>query len=111
MIVHDRPIPESLETAAAREGDVLYLMATVFLPVPLRDLTRGQAEIQVAARTLREVIAELETRFPGIAERLCEGDQLAPTLQVAIGQVMTKSMAAAVEADSEVHFLPAIGGG
>jgi molybdopterin synthase sulfur carrier subunit len=86
-------------------------MARVFLPAALRGLTRGQTEVELAASTVREVIVQLETHFPGIRARLCEGDELASTLQVAVGNVMTRSLAQSVGPDMEVHFIPAIGGG
>ncbi|MCH2115933.1 MAG: MoaD/ThiS family protein [Pirellulales bacterium] len=86
-------------------------MATIFIPAPLQDLTGGLAEVELEAVSLGEVIARLEARFPGIKDRLCDDDQLSPALQASINHVMTRQMRAEVGPDSEVHFLPAIGGG
>ena len=86
-------------------------MVTVFIPAPLRDLTGGLAEVELEAVSLGEVIARLEARFPGIKDRLCDDDQLSPALQASINHVMTRQMRSEVGPDSEVHFLPAIGGG
>ena len=59
-----------------------------------------------------QVINELEARFPGIKERLCDGDELSPSIQVCVGQTLSsRGMGTRIEADNEVHFLPAIGGG
>jgi sulfur-carrier protein len=86
-------------------------MPRVFIPAQLRSLT-GAAQVEVEGATVREVVNSLEARFPGIRERLCQGDQLAPTLQVSIDSVMsTQGLRAKVRPESEVHFLPAIGGG
>ncbi len=87
-------------------------MAIVFIPAPHRDLTGGLAEIAVVGSTIGEVIDALDHRFPGIRSRLCRGESLAPGLQVSIDDVMTgRGLRAPVRAGSEVHFLPAIGGG
>jgi molybdopterin synthase sulfur carrier subunit len=87
-------------------------MPIVFIPTPLRDLTRGEDQVAVEGSTVREVVEALDHRFPGIKQRLCREDSLAPGLQVAIDGVMTtRGLRAHMQPDSEVHFLPAIGGG
>jgi len=87
-------------------------MATAFIPTQLRSLTGGEAEIAVDGRNVREVIARLDERFPGIAERLINDGRLVPSLQVTIdNQLSQRGLLAKVGAESEVHFLPAIGGG
>ncbi len=87
-------------------------MPTVFIPPPLRDLTGGLTETAVAGGTVREVIAALDRQFPGIQDRLCHGDSLAPGIQISVDHVMTtRGLRAVVQPESEVHFLPVIGGG
>jgi molybdopterin synthase sulfur carrier subunit len=87
-------------------------MPLVFIPTPLRELTGGVAKVAIEGSTVREVIDALERQFPGIKQRLCRADSLAPGLQVAIDDVMnTRGLRANVRPESEVHFLPAIGGG
>ncbi len=87
-------------------------MPVVFIPKPLRDMTGDAAELTVEGSTVREVVNALELHFPGIKTRLCRGDSLAPGLQVSIDHVMTtRGLRATVQPDSEVHFLPVIGGG
>ena len=87
-------------------------MPVVFIPTPWRELTGGLATVAVEGTTVREVVDSLERQFPGIKQRLCRGDALAPGLQVAIGDAMTtRGLRAIVQPESEVHFLPAIGGG
>ena len=87
-------------------------MAQVFIPMALRTLTAGEQMIEVEAGTVRGVIAALESRFPGIAERLVQDDAIAPGLAVAIdGEFTPRGLLATVAPGSEVHFLPAIGGG
>jgi len=87
-------------------------MAVVFIPAQLRGLTGGAAQIELSAGSVREVVEELETRFPGIKERLCQGDELAPGLQLSIDHVMSsRGLRTKLKPNSEVHFLPAFGGG
>ena len=87
-------------------------MAKVYIPVQLRDLTEGNAELDVPGVTVREVVVELERQFPGIEQRLCSGGELAPNLQVSIDDVLSRrGLDAKVAAASEVHFLPVFGGG
>lgn len=87
-------------------------MANVFIPAQLRSLTSGTEQVEVAAANIRDIVAALEERFPGVKQRLCRGDELSPSLQVSIDGVMNRrGMRAKVQPDSEVHFIPAIGGG
>ncbi len=87
-------------------------MPRVFIPPLLKPLTAGEETVEVNANNVRQVIEELENRFPGIREKLCEEDQLKPGLTVAVdGNVSSLGLLQKVSGDSEVHFLPAIGGG
>lgn len=87
-------------------------MAKVFIPPLLRDLTGGAEEVEIAGATVRQIVGALETRFPGIRDRLCAGDDLRPGLAVAVnGTVSSVGLLQKVPEGAEVHFLPAIGGG
>ena len=87
-------------------------MPMVFIPPQLRELTGGRAEIEAAGETVRAVVAALDARFPGIAERLCRAGELSPALQVSIDGVLSRrGLDARVPSASEVHFLPVFGGG
>ena len=87
-------------------------MPRVFIPAQLRDLTNGQAEIEVTGTTVRELVDVLEVQFPGIHNRLCIGGELSPALQVSIdGTFSRRGLDARVQPASEVHFLPIFGGG
>ena len=87
-------------------------MATVFIPTQLRKFTNGVEQLELDVRNVRQVIEELETRFTGIKQGLCDGEELSASIQVCVGQTLSsRGMITKVAADSEVHFLPAIGGG
>jgi molybdopterin synthase sulfur carrier subunit len=87
-------------------------MPLVFIPAQLRDLSAGTAQLELPGSTVGEVVEALEERFPGIKARLCQGDRLSPALQVSIDHVMSpRGLRAKLQPHSEVHFLPALGGG
>lgn len=87
-------------------------MAAVHIPAQWRDLTAGTSRIDVEGATLRQVLAALDTRFPGLAKRACDGDAIAAGLAVSIdGAITSRGLLTPVTPGSEIHFLPAIGGG
>ena len=87
-------------------------MPRVFIPPLLRPLAGNLAEVDVGGGTVGQVIEELESRFPGIGGRLRDADGLRPGLSVAVnGHVSRLGLLQKVGDDSEIHFLPAIGGG
>ncbi len=44
----------------------------VRIPTPLRSLTEGQAEVAADGKTVQEMIENLENRYAGIKERICD---------------------------------------
>jgi sulfur-carrier protein len=87
-------------------------MATVWIPSLLRSLTREQESVQASGATLGEVIDALETQFPGLKARLCDGDRVRTGLAVVIDtQVARGGLTEPINENSEVHFIPAIAGG
>ena len=46
----------------------------VRIPPPLQGVTGQRTEVEAEGATLREVLADLEERFPGIASRLYDDD-------------------------------------
>ncbi len=87
-------------------------MATVYIPAQWRDLTGGTTDVQLDGHSLKQIVAGLEARFPGIAARVCDDGRIAAGLAVSIdGAISSRGLLAPVEPHSEIHFLPAIGGG
>lgn len=87
-------------------------MPVIFIPTQWRDLTGGVTRVDVDGGNVREAVDALELRFPGIRARLCRGDALTPGLQVCVDDVMSpRGLGVTLAPASEVHFLPAIGGG
>lgn len=87
-------------------------MAVVFIPPLVRDLTNGVDRVELEAKSVRQVINELDERFPGVRERLCQDDELRPGLSVSVaGTISSMGLYQRLDASAEVHFIPAIGGG
>lgn len=87
-------------------------MATVFIPSMLRPLADGRETLEVGGSTVGELVRNLAALYPGLAQRLLDGDRLRSNISVAIdGEVSTLGLLDAVGADAEVHFVPAIAGG
>jgi molybdopterin synthase sulfur carrier subunit len=87
-------------------------MPTVWIPSLLQALTSGQEQVEVPGETLRQVIAALDERYPGLKDRLCDGDRLRPSMVAVVnGEVSQKGLRHRLDASSEVHFLPAMSGG
>ncbi len=87
-------------------------MPTVAIPSLMRNLTDGEDIVSVKGNTLREIINNLENRYPGTKEKLCDGDRIHPSVNVYINGVLTRTaMHDHVDEDAELHFLPAISGG
>ena len=89
-------------------------MAEVWIPPKLQELTAGNQQVQVEGSTVRRLINNLEALHPGIKEYLVDQveDDLIPGLAVVIdGEISQLGMLDKVGESSEVHFLPAIGGG
>lgn len=87
-------------------------MPRVFVPPFLKSLANGQPHFDVEGRSIRSVIERLEEQLPGSRDCLVQGDVLRPGLSVAIdGRVATLGLYQKVEPTTEIHFIPAIGGG
>ena len=89
-------------------------MAEVWIPPKLQELTGGKQQVQVEGTSVRRLINNLEIIHPGIKEFLVDDgeDDLVAGLAVIIdGEVSLLGMLEKVQENSEVHFLPAIGGG
>ncbi len=83
-------------------------MARVVLTDSLsKQFTKGVHEFEVVAPTVRKLIREIETRYPGLGTQVEDG-----FLSVAIdGEIHQDAFLEELREDSEVAFLPAIRGG
>lgn len=81
-------------------------MARVHLSGELRRLAGDRSIIDVDARTVADVVAQLERDFPELGVRIGDG------MTVAIdGELVPNAEFHPVQAETEIHFVPSIGGG
>jgi molybdopterin synthase sulfur carrier subunit len=89
-------------------------MPEVWIPPLMQRLTGGQQKVHVAGQTIRQVIDNLDQVFPGLKMELydAEEDLVMPGIAVVVdGETSQLGLLEHVRADSEIHFLPALGGG
>ncbi|HJS85908.1 MAG TPA: MoaD/ThiS family protein [Acetobacteraceae bacterium] len=78
----------------------------VFSGSSCQALTGGQDAIEVAARTFRALVRELNGRFPGLGTQVEEG------MAIAIdGVIYQDAYDAKLEEGSEIYLIPKIAGG
>jgi len=87
-------------------------MATIVIPAQLRKLTGGLDRVKASGRTIGRLIDDLERQFPGIGDQLLQDGDVKPSIAVSVdGEMGTGGVLEPVGEDSEVFFLPALGGG
>lgn len=89
-------------------------MATVFVPTPLRKLTDGQSKIEVAGGSVREILANLETDYPGFEDRVFDGGEIKRFINLFVdGQEIRTldGLDTTVTEHAEVSIIPAMAGG
>jgi molybdopterin converting factor small subunit len=90
-------------------------MATVRIPTPLRRYTDGERVVTVSAATVDAAISELDGRYPGLRERLIDGDgQLHRFITVFVGEQDVRllgGLTTPLDDETEVSIIPAMAGG
>lgn len=83
-------------------------MARIILTDSLsKQFTDGNSDFEIVAPSVRSLIRELDNRYPGLGTQISDG-----TLSVAIdGDIYQDAFLEELRPDSEVAFLPKIGGG
>lgn len=91
------------------------MAAKVRIPTPLRRYTGGAEEVPADGATIAAIVDDLEARFPGIKERLCDDEgrvRRFVNLYVNGDDIrFLDSLATAVKDGDEVAIVPAIAGG
>jgi sulfur-carrier protein len=89
-------------------------MTTVRIPPTLRAETGGERQVPAAGETVRELLDDLMSRFPGLRSQLVEDEELATFVNVYVGGEDVRMLAGLdtpVEQGSTVILLPAMAGG
>jgi sulfur-carrier protein len=86
----------------------------VRIPTPLRTLTQGQAEVQGEGNSVQELLENLEGRFKGLKERLCDGQDVRRFINIYVNDEDIRFLngtATPLKAGDQVSIVPAIAGG
>ncbi len=91
------------------------MAVTIRIPTPLQRLTNGQGEVQCQGTTVTELLGDLERRYPGVKERICdESGKLRRFVNIFVNEEDIRFMQGdqtAVKDGDEVSIIPAIAGG
>ena len=90
-------------------------MATVLVPTPLRRLTGGQGKLTVEGETISALIQALEKQYPGIAEKVLDGEgNVKRFINVFVNESEIRTLqglATVVKTNDQVSIVPAMAGG
>jgi molybdopterin converting factor small subunit len=90
------------------------MSVAVSIPTILRTFTNNAKSVTAQGANLQEVIADLETQFPGISERLIEDGNLRRFVNIYINDEDVRfngSLAATISPGDAITVLPAVAGG
>jgi len=94
--------------------EVIDLAVKVRIPTPLQRLTQGQDVVEGKPGTVIELINDLDSRFPGIGERISDGGKVRRFVNVYVNEEDIRFLQAEntrVQDGDEVSIVPAIAGG
>lgn len=90
------------------------MQVTVRIPTPLRTLTGGEEAVQVSGSTVKEVIENLESKHPGMRERLLDDKGVRRFVNIYVGDEDIRfldGLETKLESGTEISIVPAIAGG
>jgi molybdopterin synthase sulfur carrier subunit len=91
------------------------MSAKVRIPTPLRKLTNNEEIVEVSGGTIGAVITELQSRFPGIKERLVdESGSVRRFVNVYVNEEdirFLQNQDTPIKSGDEISIIPAIAGG
>ena len=89
--------------------------AQVRIPTPLRKLTHDEEVVETSAETIGDAITDLESRYPGLQERLLDDDgQVRRFVNVYVNEEdirFLQEKETPLKDGDEVSIIPAIAGG
>ena len=87
----------------------------VRIPTPLRKLTNNEEVVEVNASTIGDAIVELQSRFPGIKERLVDDNgEVRRFVNVYVNEEdirFLQNQQTPLKDGDEISIIPAIAGG
>lgn len=87
----------------------------VRIPTPLQKLTNQKAEVEASSGSVMQIIAELDGKFPGLRERICdETGKIRRFVNVYLNEEDIRFLdkeSTAVKDGDQISIVPAIAGG
>lgn len=86
----------------------------VRIPTPLQRLTQGKEEVEGKPGTIMDLLKELDKDYPGLFERVAEGDKIRRFVNIYVNEEDIRFLQAEqtlVKEGDEVSIIPAIAGG
>lgn len=87
----------------------------VVIPTPLRRFTDGEARVSASGATVAELIDDLEARYPGLKERICDPDgQIRRFVNIFVNGENVRDREGAdtpLQPGDEIGVIPAMAGG
>jgi len=91
------------------------MSAAVRIPTILRNYTQGQAEVMVEGGTVREVLSNLDVRYPGITARVIDDQgNVRRFVNVYLDDDDVRfldGLDTPVSTDAQLSIIPAVAGG
>ena len=89
-------------------------MATVRIPTPLRTLTGGKDEVEASGGTIAELVENLESKHPGIRDRLLDEKGVRRVINIFVGDEdirFLEGLKTELKGNEQISIVPAIAGG
>lgn len=90
------------------------MAVTVRIPTPLRTFTGGDDEVSAAGATVGALIDDLEARYPGLKDRLCDAQGVRRSVNIYANEEDIRfldELSTELEDGDEVDIVPAMAGG
>src|SRR5205085_9039483 len=105
---------QSRRRPALKPGEASTRMTKIRIPPTLRIETGGEREVPASGDTVRELLDDLISRFPGLRTQLVEDEDIAPFVNVYVEGEDVRTLdglETPVATGSTVILLPAMAGG
>ena len=104
-------VESHLEFEIQKDG----MPAKLFVPTPLRKITRGQSKVQITAANIGELIERAEAQYPGFRDKVIgEDGEIKRFINVFVNGTDIRTLqgkATPVKDGDEVSVIPAMAGG
>jgi molybdopterin synthase sulfur carrier subunit len=84
----------------------------VRIPSPLRSYTSGSAQVEAAGKTVADVLADLDHKYPGIRFRMIdEQARVREHIKIFINADQVEDLGESATASDTIHIICALSGG